>query len=344
MLHDHGGGRGRDCGRDYGAMVETVRSARRQRLIRWLRVLLGAAILAGVVAAFVTQWPRVRPALDNFDAADLVLAFIAVAVALFASMLSWRAMLAELGSPLALRDAVRIFYVGQVGKYLPGSVWPVLAQMELGLAAGVPRSRMGVSFVLALALSLFTGGLIGLPTVLITGAYVIPAVIFVLVLLPLLVVPRLLNALLTRALRILRRPPLPRPLSLAGIWKVVGLAAIGWLAYGMQAWLLAVTLGAPALTALPVAIGAYAIAMVLGVLIVIAPAGVGVREVMLVIGLAAVLPSGPAAALAIVSRGLVTIADVLAAVLGLTLRRRTASLSVPRGAMAQPDTDNSRKR
>lgn len=291
-------------------------------MLRWLRAALALAVLAAVVAAFVTQWPRVRPELARFDAAHLVAAFAAIAAALTASMLSWRAVLTELGSHLPVRDAARIYFVGQLGKYLPGSVWPALVQMELGRAAGVPRARMGVSFVLALALSLLTGAVIGLPTVLSTGRYVWPALAVIAVVLPVLLVPRLLTRLVDRGLRLIKRPPLDRDLSRAGLARVVGFAAAGWVAYGVQAWLLALDLGAPAATTLPVAIGAYAVALVLGVVVVFAPAGVGVREAMLVVALATVLPAGAALALAVVSRALVTVADVAAAGAGLALRRQ----------------------
>lgn len=296
----------------------------RRRVLAWVRIVLGVAVAVGVVLALVNQWPRVRPHLAQFDAPLVALAFLAVLVALGASMLSWRAVLAELGSRLPLRDAARIYFVGQVGKYLPGSVWPALVQMELGRSAGVPRSRMGVSFVLALALSLLTGAVIGLPTVLSTGRYLLPALGVIVLVLPVLLVPQLLGAFLDRGLRLLRRPPLERPLTRTGVLKVVGLSAIGWVAYGVQAWLLAVDLGASLAQTLPVAIGAYAIALVLGVVVVLAPAGVGVREFMLVVGLAGVLTGSAATALAIVSRALVTVADVATAVVGLLLRRPVA--------------------
>lgn len=313
----------------------------RRRVLRWVRVLLAVAILAGVVYAFVDQWPRVRPQLARFDAGHLVLAAAAVVVALTASMLSWRAMLDELGSRLPVRDAARIYFVGQVGKYLPGSVWPALVQMELGRSAGVPRARMGVSFVLALAISLLTGALIGLPTLLSTGRYLIPALVLIVLVAPVLAFPRLLGALLNAGLRLIHRPPLPQPLRRKGIAKVVGFAAIGWMAYGIQTWVLALDLGAAPARALPVAIGAYAIALVLGVVVVLAPAGVGVREVMLILGLAGVLPSGAATALAIVSRALVTVADVAAALIGLSLRRWAPGVSASPTAMAEADADKS---
>ena len=40
------------------------------------------------------------------------------------------------GVTAAARAAARIMFIGQLGKYLPGSVWPILAQMELGNASG----------------------------------------------------------------------------------------------------------------------------------------------------------------------------------------------------------------
>lgn len=313
----------------------------RRRVLRWVRVLLAVAIVVAVAYAFVEQWPRVRPQLARFDAAHLVLASVAIVVALLASMLSWRAMLDELGSRLPVRDAARIYFVGQVGKYLPGSVWPALAQMELGRSAGVPRARMGVSFVLALAISLLTGALIGLPTLLSTGRYLVPALVLIVLVAPVLAFPRLLGAALNAGLRLIRRPPLPQPLRRKGIAKVVGFAAIGWVAYGIQTWVLALDLGAAPARTLPVAIGAYAVALVLGVVVVLAPAGVGVREVMLILGLASVLPAGAATALAVVSRALVTIADVLAALVGLSLRRWAAGPSAAATPMAEADADRS---
>ena len=34
-------------------------------------------------------------------------------------------------------------FLGQLGKYVPGSVWPVLAQMELGAGYGLSRASVG---------------------------------------------------------------------------------------------------------------------------------------------------------------------------------------------------------
>jgi len=76
------------------------------------------------------------------------------------------------------------------------------------------------------------------------------------------------------------------------------------------------------------AIGGFAVAWALGPLLVIAPAGLGVREVTLVAVLAPPLTGPAALVVAIVSRLLMTVTDLLLAlvfyVLGRVSARRTS--------------------
>ena len=53
--------------------------------------------------------------------------------------MGWRVLLEDLGTHLALPPASSVFLVGQLGKYLPGSVWTVVAQAEMGAQLAVPR-------------------------------------------------------------------------------------------------------------------------------------------------------------------------------------------------------------
>ena len=79
------------------------------------------------------------------------------------SFLLWRGTLARArvagwrGAP-----AARLFFVAQLGKYLPGSVWPVVAQMRMGRELGIPRQRTALAFLLTLGLSVLVGMLVGL--------------------------------------------------------------------------------------------------------------------------------------------------------------------------------------
>ena len=102
----------------------------------------------------------------------------------------------------------------------------------------------------------------------------------------------------------------------------LGWAMASWLLYGTQVWLLAVRLGAPEGRAVLLAVGGYAFAWCVGFLIVLAPAGAGVREVLLVALLAPVVGTAGATAVALVSRVVMTVGDLVMAGVAAVAGRR----------------------
>lgn len=271
-----------------------------------------------------------RRTLGRLEPGLIALALLLVLAGQLASVLSWRALVAGLGSPLRVPVASRIFFVGQLGKYLPGSVWPVLAQMEMGRAAGVPRTRIGAASILAIGVSVATGlsvGLLCLPALLAGGGHRYAWVLLGLPLAVAMLHPRVLNTVLCRGLRLLRRPAPEHPVNARAVLSASGWLLVTWLCYGLQIWVLATDLGAHGLRVLPLAIGAFSIAMTLGLLFLVAPAGVGAREAVLILVLSSVLSVGAATALALVSRLLLTLSDgLVAAAAALVARRHLATV------------------
>jgi uncharacterized membrane protein YbhN (UPF0104 family) len=86
-----------------------------------------------------------------------------------------------------------------------------------------------------------------------------------------------------------------------------------WVLYGLQIWLLATRLGAPPGRTVLLAVGGFAFAWSVGFVVVLAPAGAGVRDVLLIATLSSVLGTGPATAVALMSRALMTAGDLLTA-------------------------------
>ena len=60
---------------------------------------------------------------------------------LLLSALTWRIAVRELDSSVHVAAASKIYLLGQLGKYLPGSLWAVAAQTALAKRSGVPPSR-----------------------------------------------------------------------------------------------------------------------------------------------------------------------------------------------------------
>lgn len=297
-----------------------------QRIVGSRAARLGFVAVALVLCALalVRYWSQITDAAVDLDpwavAAALGLGFTGTGFALVA----WRRMLAELGSPLPGPAAVRVFSLSQLGKYIPGSIWPFVAQIELGREHGVPRQRSAAALLLVIGVSIVTACLTAALTLPFAAGQAARAYWWGLVPAPLLLAllhPAALNRVLDRALKIVRRPALERPLSGRGIVAVAGWCAASWIAFGTHVWVLARDLGGTGGALLPAAIGAYALAWTAGFLFVIAPAGAGVREVVLAAGLASSLAAGPVVLLVIASRLLLTVGDLLWAGIGVLLGR-----------------------
>jgi glycosyltransferase 2 family protein len=83
--------------------------------------------------------------------------------------------------------------------------------------------------------------------------------------------------------------------------------------FGLHLWLLADALGAPGWSGISRCVGGFALAMAAGVLFVVVPSGAGVREALIVAALAPVMSSGQALGIAVVSRGVFILVDLLSA-------------------------------
>lgn len=288
-----------------------------------------AAVAAG--AAYVAgHRDEVTSALRDLGAVGIGGAAVPALAALLAAMLATRAVLRDLGNDLPVAAAGKVFFVSQVGKYLPGSVWPVVAQAEISRRYGVPRRTSLTASTVALLLSVVVGLLVAAACLVVAAPDVVRQYWWALaaaVPLGALLHPAVLGAAVDRALRLVRRPPLVRRPTAGGLLRAAGWTAAGWVLLGLHVWVLAVAAGAPRLEALPVAVGGFALAFCAGVLVVPAPAGAGVRDVVVVLALGSVLSTGAALTVAVVSRVLLAACDVGLALTwgGLRVPARAAS-------------------
>jgi glycosyltransferase 2 family protein len=117
--------------------------------------------------------------------------------------------------------------------------------------------------------------------------------------------------------------------------RALAWTTLGWLFYGAHAWLLISEFAGHGPRVLALSLGAYALAWSVGFLIIVFPGGIGPREIALIAVLAPVMPSASALVIALASRVVMTIGDLVWAGLGLAIGRRTRR---PQGAPGQPTT------
>jgi len=285
------------------------------------------------VYAVVSQWADFKSGLDRLGVVAAIEALACVLVGLLLTMQVWRLLLSAAGSRLPVRASSRIFFIGQLGKYVPGSVWPVLAQMELGRTYKVPRQRSATTAMLSMMIGLTSGllaTLVGLPFL--AGGSVQKywwAFLFIPVLLVCLH-PRVLNPAIALGLRLLRKPAPETPLTGRVIGTAIAVNVLGWFFNGLQIWVMTARLGAHGGDTLLACVGAYAFAWSVGFLIILAPAGAGIRDVILIAELTSLagVGSGAATAIALVSRGVTILGDLAGAGVAALLARGTATAAL----------------
>jgi uncharacterized membrane protein YbhN (UPF0104 family) len=256
--------------------------------------------------------------------------FLAAAVGMGASGLAWRSLLRGLGTSLGLHAAGRVFFTGQIGKYIPGGVWAYVAQAKLGREYGVPVSRTTAASVLFVVAHTATGAVVAGLVLPFSSGEVSERFGWIAVLAPLLLIslhPRLVLPVLRLVHWVVGRASPPERVSGAAVLRALGWLALTWMGYGMSMLLLL----RPVAQAnndelLPlVVLGGFALAWTVGFIaagvLVVTPAGLGVREVALLMVLGPVVAGGGAvAAVVLLSRIVHTVSDGAWALVGFSLR------------------------
>jgi hypothetical protein len=303
----------------------------RSRALTVARIVVAVAVIAALVWGVARNWTEIRADLSRVSSGLLLLSFLPAAAGTWLTMLGWRVVLSDLGSPLHVAPAAGVFFVGQLGKYLPGSVWTVLVQADMASHLHVPRRRTGVAGLVTIGLSVLTGLLVGipaLPLLLHDSGESLGWLLLTLPVLALLLWPTLLNRMITVGLRLLRREPLDGALSGRAVVTTVVLYVLAWVLFGVHVLVLALAIGSGS-SAVLASLSGYGLAGSLGMLTVILPAGLGARDGVLALVLASSMPVSAGTAVAILSRFVVTVVDVLAAAAGWAYARRHHLVSSP---------------
>ena len=294
--------------------------------LRWLiRLLSAAAVAASLVylALFARRNAAALPPLAWSGAAVATAGALLLYLAtLVNAAFAWNLLLRSLGEPSRAGWAVPVHLLSQVGKYLPGNVGHYVGRVALAARAGLRAP----SVVLTLAMEAV--GSLSVGAVLAAATWTPPAGPFAHRGLLAAAILLALAATSTLAWHVGRRAAAAepsQPLSARRrtlLWlAALALYALGFVFQGTAAMLVAHSLFGVAWTSFPALAGLYTAAWAAGFLVPGAPAGLGVREAVLVSGLGPLSGPGVALALPLVMRLVTTVGDGLGFALGAALRR-----------------------
>ncbi len=120
-------------------MNGTARTDVRRRLVPLVGAVIGIAGVAFVVRTLVTRREEVGDALSGAEPAPLLLSLLLGLAAMGSIGWIWAGMLRDRGHHAPGRRAMSWYFVGQLGKYVPGGIWPIVGRAELAVRGGVER-------------------------------------------------------------------------------------------------------------------------------------------------------------------------------------------------------------
>ena len=120
-------------------MSQTPRRRRLSRIAPFLGVLVGVSGIAFVARTLATRWDDVRESFSRVDLLPLVASVLVGQMAMTLIGAVWVHLLQSRGHHAPRRRAMSWYYVGQLGKYVPGGIWPIVGRAELAVRGGVAR-------------------------------------------------------------------------------------------------------------------------------------------------------------------------------------------------------------
>ncbi len=288
----------------------------------------------GIVCFFlartvVDSWEQIVAFPWHFRPAPLLGSLVICVVAGVFWAAVWRYMMVQTGSSIGWADGIRIYLVSNLAKYVPGSIWGYVSRAYLGRDCGVTLTRVGVSTIWEVGITVVASLLLtamSLPF----APVELPNQVFLLV-----------AAVAAISLILLLPPVFNRWIRWLGRWRPLAEASVfRWRDFGLYlgaAFLTHVMVGsafflfASALVDLSprawwVLVGAWSFSATAGLVVLLAPYGLGVKEGVLTLFLRAFMALGAATLVALASRLWTMVIELILAGLALLVLPKSSKV------------------
>jgi glycosyltransferase 2 family protein len=312
----------------------------RSRLVNLVGITIGVAGIAFVARRIVRDRAEIADALSSAAPVWLVVGGVAGVIAMALIGANWLLILRRAGAAAPWRRGMSWFFVGQLGKYVPGGIWPIVGQAELAHRGSTPRGAAYYSTAMSMVATFLGAATVAAVTGLISPSdgRLLPLVITAALAVGVVVLAApaarsLVRGLAGRATTRELRLPDPRWFVLIVVRHVpVWLAFSGMNVFAVVA--LGADLDAPLVVEL---IFVTCISWMAGFVVVGVPGGIGVRETIFIAMTTASLGAGVAVSAAVLSRVVSIAVDLVAAAVAVPIAR-TAPPIAPRDDRAEQPT------
>ncbi|MDF1527113.1 MAG: lysylphosphatidylglycerol synthase domain-containing protein [bacterium] len=251
------------------------------------------------------------------------------------------AVLRATGGDIPYVKALPILCLSLMGRYIPGKIWVVSSRISLFSMKGIKTAQIVTATIKEHIFTIFSGlliamvflpaGIIGNQQAYLWGTLILAGFL----LLP----PSFVYTLINRGLSIFGKQPLESWATRRTVLAFLCLYCINWFVLGSGLILLAKSLyPAIPLTLILPWTGLYSLAVSAGFIAIFSPGGIGVREGIFFLGFSSQLPAVEAGALALMTRLIVTLAEVIVLLAVLSYDR--VSRVLPESVPSQEETES----
>jgi hypothetical protein len=298
------------------------------------KLTLFSLVLFFVGRALVNRVGAISWETIHFRPGPFVLAVLVQIVSMSMGPVVYRLLLKPMGSTPRWSALFAISWIARAGKYLPGKVAPAVGTVWMFRREGVPVPAATSATLLYQGLTLIIIMITAIPITLWQPVReILPASgLWFLLLIPAALAglhPKVFFPLANFLLGKVGQPPLNASHRMRDYLAPLAVMGIGQIMAGVTLWLILHSVTPVPLRWLPVCVCGIALAGGAGMLALFAPAGLGVREGVLLVLLDRMMDPSHAAVVVLVSRLLQTLAEVLMAGIGGIMLRMTSRTDNP---------------
>jgi len=293
-------------------MREMLR-ARKRIVKRVLQVLLIVVIFYFLARNLYVNWNKIVKYDWNINYYFLTYSFVLFVVGSILIALGWNLILRMLGGRLGCKRALKIFFITDLAKYVPGKVWTIVGKVYLCAKEGIPIAKTSASVVIQPLIQVIAGILIflvSLPFWTKTNDFMnqlyffLPLIPIGLIVLHPAIMTKILNFVLTR----LKQKPIELNIKYKDILLILLLWCGLWILTGIASYFLIISIYSFPVSELPVVIGIFSIA---GISQFLTPSGIGVLEGVLTVLLGLYVPVHIAIFIALLVRVWKTVTELV---------------------------------
>ncbi len=221
--------------------------------------------------------------------------------------------------------AVTAYLYSILGKYIPGKVFMLAARIPAYEEEGIKIRNVTVCFFLENICTLLGAGFLFLISLFffpndILKDYMVLTILLVVAFF-ICINPKIINFFLGILEKLIKKKDMQIPITYLQMIKVVLLFVGNWFIAGVGFYMLVRSIYPVPVSEMLYTGGIFALASIIGILAIIAPSGIGVREGIIVFGLSLIMPTEYAVIISIISRLWVTVAELILILMAFVLNK-----------------------